>query len=221
MLLQESTTQPTRCKELVRAWSDYIGICDASLFGFGGVIVGENSECPPTVVCLQWPADITNNVKSDSNSNGTITNSDLEMAGLLLVLLIMEEIVCNLRKQNIALFSDNTPTTSWNVFQIHSDVAMRVISILRLKHFLLDKWWRLPKIGSITGPIGPNMSHLRDLTLTYRTHLLHGESEHSRDLPPEHNKEHMARDAKSSLAQSLAMSRPLARRSTWPSEPTR
>ena len=112
MLLRESTTQPTRCKELVRAWPDYIGICDASSFGFGGVIVGENSECPPTVVCLQWPEDITKNVKSDSNSNGTITNSDLEMAGLLLVLLIMEEIVCDLRKQNIALFSNNTPTVS-------------------------------------------------------------------------------------------------------------
>ncbi len=264
--------------------------------------MGKNSKCPPTVVCLQWPADITNNVKSASNPNGTITNSDLEMAGLLLVLLVMEEIVCDLRKQNIALFSDNTPTvswvkclsshhsivaaslvaalalwlkthrccpltpqhirgkdntitdipsrsfgtkpqwhfktdielctffnshfplpnqTSWNVFQIHSDVAMHVISILRTKHFLLDKWWRLPKIGSITGPIGPNMSHLWDLTLTYRTHLSHGESEHSWDLLPEHDKEHTTRDAKSSLAQSLAMSRPLARRLTWPVEPTR
>jgi hypothetical protein len=183
--------------------------------------VGENSKCPPTVVRLQWPTDITNNVKSDSNPNGTITTSDLEMAGLLLVLLVMEEIVCNLREQNIALFSNNTPTvswvkclssrhsivaanlvaalalrlkshrccpltpqhirgkyntitgipprsfgtkpqwhfntnielhtffnshfplpnqTSWNVSQIHSDVAMRVISILRTKHFLLDEW---------------------------------------------------------------------------------
>jgi hypothetical protein len=112
-LLRESSTQPNRCKELVRAWPDYIGICNASLFGFGGVIVGENSKCPPTVVCLQWPEDITNNLKSDSNPNSTITNSDLEMAGLLLVFLIMEEIVCNLRKQNITLFSNNTPTVSW------------------------------------------------------------------------------------------------------------
>jgi hypothetical protein len=111
--------------------------------------------------------------------------------------------------------------TSWNVFQIHSDVAMRVISILRTKHFLLDEWRRLPKIGSITGPIGPNMSHLWDLTLTYRTHLSYVESEHSQDLPPEHDKEHTARDANSNLAQSLAMSRPLVRRSPWPGEPTR
>jgi hypothetical protein len=50
MLLRESTKQPSRCKELVQAWPDYIGICDALSFGFGGVVVGENSKCPPTVV---------------------------------------------------------------------------------------------------------------------------------------------------------------------------
>jgi hypothetical protein len=82
-------------------------------FGFGGVVVGENSKCPPTVVQLQWPKDITDNVKSDSNSNGMITNSDLEMAGLLIIFLVMEEIVCDLTEANIALFSNNTPTISW------------------------------------------------------------------------------------------------------------
>jgi hypothetical protein len=82
-------------------------------FGFGGVIVGENSKCPPTVVRLQWPSDITENVKSDSNPNRTITNSDLEMAGLLLVFLVMEEVICELKEKNIALFSNNTPTVSW------------------------------------------------------------------------------------------------------------
>jgi hypothetical protein len=49
-LLRESTPQPTRCKELVQALPDYIGICDALSFGFGGVIMGENSKYPPTVV---------------------------------------------------------------------------------------------------------------------------------------------------------------------------
>jgi hypothetical protein len=134
MLLRKSTTQPTRCKELVQAWPDYIGICNASSFGFGGVIMGENSDCPPTVVCLQWPAEITNNVKSDSNPNGTITNSDLEMAGLLLVLLVMEEIVCDLRECNIALFSDNTPAVSWiaRLSPHHSIVAANLVAALAL-----------------------------------------------------------------------------------------
>ncbi len=36
------------------------------------------------------------NIKSVSNPNEMITNSDVEMAGLLLLLLVMEEVVCNL-----------------------------------------------------------------------------------------------------------------------------
>jgi hypothetical protein len=134
MLFRESTTQPTRCKELVQAWLDYIGVCDASSFGFGGVIVGENSNCPPTVVYLQWLADITNNVKSDNNPNGTITNSDLEMVGLLLVLLVMEEIVCNLRKHNITLFRDNTLTVSW-VTRLSSCYSIVAATLLQLLPF--------------------------------------------------------------------------------------
>jgi hypothetical protein len=75
--------------------------------------VGENSECPPTVVQLQWPKDITNNVKSNSSPNRIITNSDLKMVGLLIIFLVMEEIVCDLTEANIALLSNNTPTVSW------------------------------------------------------------------------------------------------------------
>ncbi len=41
-----------------------------------------------------------------------ITNSDLKMAGFLIIFLVMEEIICNLTEVNIALFSNNTPTVS-------------------------------------------------------------------------------------------------------------
>jgi hypothetical protein len=133
-LLHESTTQPTRCKELVQAWPDYISICNASSFGFGGVIVGENSKCPPTVVRLQWPKDITDNIKSDSNPNRMITNSNLKMAGLLIIFLVMEEVIGNLKEANIALFSDNTPTISWvmRLASRHSIVAANLVAALAL-----------------------------------------------------------------------------------------
>jgi hypothetical protein len=63
----------------VAGWPDFIGVVDASSHGVGGVIIGELSECLPMVFRLQWPPDITANVKSEANPKGTITNSDLEL----------------------------------------------------------------------------------------------------------------------------------------------
>lgn len=40
-LLRESTVAPTRCKELVVGWPDYIRVQDASGQGVGGVILGK------------------------------------------------------------------------------------------------------------------------------------------------------------------------------------
>ena len=76
---------------------------------------------------------------------------------------------------------------------------------------MLGAWRGLPKIGKVTGPIGKDMLHLWDLTLTYRTHHSLGESELLPVLLQELEKEPSVKDAKSKLAQSLAMSCPLAR----------
>ena len=92
-ILRESTSRPTRCRELVAGWPNFIGVVDASSHGVGGVIIGELSECLPTVFRLQsWPPDITAKVKSKPNPQGTITNSDLELAGLILLWLMMEHV---------------------------------------------------------------------------------------------------------------------------------
>jgi hypothetical protein len=88
---------------------------------------------------------------------------------------------------------------------------MKVISVLQMQHFMLDVWRRLPKIGTVTGPIGKDMLHLWDLNLTYRTCHSLGESELLPDLLQELEKEPSVKDAKSTLAQSLAVYHPLAR----------
>jgi hypothetical protein len=111
-LLWESTKNPTWCRELVSGWPDYVGIVDASSHGVGGVIIGEWAHCLPTVFCWKCPSDITSNVCSDANPTGWITNSDLEMAGVLLLWLVMEEVCRPLTEKRVALFSDNSPTVS-------------------------------------------------------------------------------------------------------------
>ena len=134
-LLRESTMKPTRCKELVAGWPDFIGVQDASGQGVGGVVFGENMECPPTVFRYEWPDDIKQNIVTGTNRRGSITNSDLEMAGLLLTWLVMEDVCGNLRERRTAVFSDNDPTVSWvkRLASRHSVVAAQLVRAMALR----------------------------------------------------------------------------------------
>ena len=135
LFLQKSVSAPTKCNNLVTAWPDYIGIKDASKQGVGGIIIGENKVVPPTVFRLQWPDDIKADVISKTNPTGSITNSDLEMAGLLLLWLVMEQVCTDLDNAHVALFSDNSPTVHWveRLASRHSYVAMQLIRALALR----------------------------------------------------------------------------------------
>ncbi len=103
-LLRESSDAPTRCRELVGGWPNYIGVCDALSHGVGGVVIGEGSPCTPT----EWLQEVKNLYHAK-----TITNSNLEMAGLLFLWLVIESVCGNLREKSVALFSDNSPTVEW------------------------------------------------------------------------------------------------------------
>ena len=300
-ILRASTTQPTECKDLVSGWPDYIGIVDASSHGVGGVILGELSDLPPTVFRLQWPEDISTDLVSFENPSGKINNSDLEMAGLLLLWLCLEGTAPDLAHKHVALFSDNSPTVSWvtkmasrksrvaaqlvralalrlnisrscpltpvhipgvenaltdipsrsfgsvpewhcksdndlltlfnskfplpnqaswTIFQFDTRVTTRVISALQMKGITLDEWQRLPTIGRHIGQIGPSMSNLWDWTLTYRGFSTRQKCESLQDSPHESDKDTTAGESVSRLERSLALLRPLDRRSRWPVAPT-
>jgi len=121
-------------------WPDFIGVVDASSHGVGGVIIGELSECLPMVFRFQWPPNITANVISEANPKGTITNSDLKLASLVLLWLMMEHVCGPLTEKRIALFSDNSPTVSWvqQMACCSSLVAKQLIHVLALR-FNLQK----------------------------------------------------------------------------------
>jgi hypothetical protein len=84
-LLRESSKEPTRCRQLVTRWPDYIGFVDASGHGAGGVGFGELLPCDPTIFQWKWPPDVTKDIKRATNPEGRIINSDLEMAGVVLL----------------------------------------------------------------------------------------------------------------------------------------
>ena len=127
--LRDSVGTPTKCRNLVSGWPDYVGITDASGNGAGGVILGERKGVPPTMFWNQWPSCITLSIIAASNHDCTITNSDLEMAGLLLLWLVMEAVCPTLANAHVALFSENTPTVHWVqcLASKHSRISMQLV----------------------------------------------------------------------------------------------
>ena len=66
---------------------------------------------------------------------GRLTNLDLEMAGLLLLWLMIEYICTTLTEKRIALFSDNSPTVSWvqRMACRSSLIAEQLVRVLTLR----------------------------------------------------------------------------------------
>ena len=120
---------------MVAGWPDYIGIVDASGHGAGGVVFGENSACTPVVFRWEWPEDIKQDIKTLANPSGRLSNLDLEMAGLVILWLVMEGICGDLREKRVTLFSDNSPTMGWvtRLASKRSVVAERLVQALAMQ----------------------------------------------------------------------------------------
>jgi hypothetical protein len=133
-LLKVLGHRPTHCRELVVHDPGYIGYCDASKLGAGGVWLSGTRQLSPVVWRVEWPEDIRRNVVSFDNPTGTITNSDLEMAGMLLHYLVLEHLV-QLKHVHVAAWCDNTPTVSWTnkLSSSRSMVAGRLTRALALR----------------------------------------------------------------------------------------
>ena len=68
----------------------------------------------PIVWCIKWPPDITNNVVSNKHPKGTITNSDLKMAGVFLHEAVLEaHLGPAMRGNQIAIGCNNLPAIAW------------------------------------------------------------------------------------------------------------
>ena len=91
--------------------------------------MGEGKACIPKVFRLSFTEDI-----KEFFHKGDITNSDLEMAGLLMLWLVMEEFCPKLRAAHVVFFSDNSPTIGWvkRLAERGSLVAMQLVRALTL-----------------------------------------------------------------------------------------
>ncbi len=112
-------------------WPDFVGVKDASSQGVRGIFIGEMSKCTP----IAWPDDVRNDVVSKLNPSGQILNSDLEMAGLLMLFGIMEQVCGPLVEKCVTLFSDNFLTVGWvdRLASCQSITATHLIQALALR----------------------------------------------------------------------------------------
>jgi hypothetical protein len=140
-VIRNLASRPTHVNELVQADEpDYIGYCDASGFGAGGVWFGGRETMEPIVWRVQWPKDITEALVSDSNPHGTITNSDLEMAGVLLQEAVLEaELGSTMVGKHFVIGSDNSPAVAWTARMASrsaSPIAFRLLRGLAMRQRL-------------------------------------------------------------------------------------
>jgi hypothetical protein len=134
ILLRESTSRPTHVRELVPALPAYIGFCDACKRGAGGVWMSGSKNIQPVVWRLEWPDDIQRRLVSFKNPRGDLTINDLEMAGLLLQYLVLEQLV-DLKHEHVAAWCDNTSTVSWarRMTSSRSKIGHRLVRALMMR----------------------------------------------------------------------------------------
>jgi len=85
---------------------------------------------PPIVWCTAFPQHSQDEVVSFENPKGSITNSDLEMLGLLLQWMVLKHFA-DLAHTHVACWCDNTPMVAL-ASKLLASKAKRVAQLLRI-----------------------------------------------------------------------------------------
>lgn len=119
-MANDISNRPTRIAELVPANPSLLGDHDAAKAGAGGVwfpaeqvnLRHKGKPLQPIAWRYEWPLDIQQALVSSENLSGTITNSDLELAGGLLHLDAAAQNY-DIRERTVLSRTDNLPTLFW------------------------------------------------------------------------------------------------------------
>ena len=118
-ILADLKRRPTRIAELVPLLASAEGHHDASGKGAGGVWFPAKHLVPrvgyknqPVLWRLKWPQHIIDQLVTTENPNGTVSNSDLELAGGLLHLEAISQCF-DVRERTVLSKTDNLNTLFW------------------------------------------------------------------------------------------------------------
>ena len=134
-LVEEMEWRPTHLAEIVQRYASALGFTDASGLGAGGVWINPNADGHNFVWRFEWPADIVSDLVSWDNPRGRITNSDLELAALVLQEAVFPLICPNWAWHAPVTGSDNTPTVSWT-FKEAATINPVVADLLRIRSII-------------------------------------------------------------------------------------
>ena len=113
-IARDLSSRPTYIAELVPDDPVAVGPHDACGEGMGGVWLPatENNPLEPILWRARFPKEITSRLVSWDNPTGDVTNSDLELAGLVAHCdVLVQELDC--RGRTAVPLGDNTPMVSW------------------------------------------------------------------------------------------------------------
>ena len=132
VLALQSASRPTHLAEIIRQEPTHLGFCEASGLGAGEVWLHPTRTGQNLVWQLPWPPDIVDNLVSSTNPQGKITNSNLELAILVLQEATLLEAVPKASMAAPRSVSDNTSTVSWSTNE-ESIINPVVADLLRIR----------------------------------------------------------------------------------------
>lgn len=107
--------RPTSIAEVVKKQPSYGGDCDAAKAGMGGVCFNlRDPSASPVLWRAPFPSDIQARVVSYDNPSGDITNSDLELAGVIAQNDVITQL-WDVRHTTIGTRTDNSPAVGWTL----------------------------------------------------------------------------------------------------------
>ena len=171
-LLNDIASRPTRIAEVVPLNSSAEGHHDASGTGAGGVWFPSSHLNPrgkfdhkPILWRYKWPDDIIANLVTTENPSGTVTNSDLELAGGLIHLEAIAQ-TFDVRERTFLSKTDNLATLFWQ--RKGSATTDKVPAHLLRLFGIHQRYHRyVPRHDYLSGPSNPmadDSSRLFDLS---------------------------------------------------------
>ena len=159
-IAKDISSRPTRIQEIIPLNPSVMGDHDASGAGAGGVWFPTptldsrvSTSAPPILWRFEWPKEVQEQLITEANPHGTITNSELELAGGLLHLEAAAQCF-DVRERTLLSRTDNLAALFWQ--RKGSATTIKAPSFLLRQFGIHQRYHRyVPRHDYISGPSNP------------------------------------------------------------------